>query len=156
MTVKKFGTITSMILVLIIVLLTQIVPAFADQANYDDVVGMFWSPVTPYHTLSYCPSQEAGQMRDQIKQMISEGKTKQEIVNYYVGLYGMRILQIPPKKGFFLSAWVMPFIGLIIGIGMIFLFVRKRKSKVVTDQGLEILASDIPDAEIDEEMKKYL
>ncbi len=70
----------------------------------------------PGEPLTACRCAGADQMRSAIRRMIAEGKTKQEILDYFVAQLGEDILTIPPKRGFNLVAYAGPFVGLVIGL----------------------------------------
>ena len=77
-------------------------------------------------TADRCPGGD--QMRSAIRRMIAEGKTKQEILDYFVAQLGEEILTIPPKRGFNLVAYAGPFVGLVIGLVVAAVFVRRWSS----------------------------
>jgi len=135
-----------------LLLLSFTASAFA-QTTYEQVVKNFWSPVTPSHTLAYCPG--ADDTRQELKDLIAQGKSEQEIIDIFVAKYGEAILQLPPKEGFFLSAWIMPIVGLLAGIGMVYLFIGNRKKTTLAGNN-NTAVGEIADFEIDKEMKKYL
>ena len=64
------------------------------------------------------------EMEELIHQFISQGKTKQEILEYYIGLYGERILAVPIAEGFNIMVWVTPILAGMIGITFLFFFLR--------------------------------
>ena len=64
------------------------------------------------------------EMEEQINQFIFQGKTKQEILEYYIGLYGERILAVPIAEGFNIMVWVTPILVGMIGITFLFFFLR--------------------------------
>ncbi len=64
------------------------------------------------------------EMEELINQFISQGKTKQEILEYYIGLYGERILAVPIAEGFNIMVWVTPILAGLIGITFLFFFLR--------------------------------
>jgi len=65
------------------------------------------------------------QMRAAINRMIKEGKSKPQILNYFVAEFGDSILTTVPKKGFNLIAYTGPFISLLIGIFVAVLILRR-------------------------------
>lgn len=65
------------------------------------------------------------QMRSAISRMLKEGKTKDEILAFFVAEFGDRILTTVPKKGFNLVAYAGPFIGLLVGIPVALLIIRR-------------------------------
>lgn len=54
-------------------------------------------------------------IRRSIQTQLAAGKSEDAIVAGFVEQYGPRILPEPPKKGFNWSAWLMPFIVLVLG-----------------------------------------
>ena len=64
------------------------------------------------------------EMEELINQFISQGKTKQEILEYFIGLYGERILAVPIAEGFNIMVWVTPILAGMIGITFLFFFLR--------------------------------
>ncbi len=74
-------------------------------------------------TADRCPGGD--QMRSAIRRMIAEGKTKQEILDYFVAQLGEDILTIPPKRGFNLVAYIGPFVGLVAGLVVAGVLVRR-------------------------------
>jgi cytochrome c-type biogenesis protein CcmH/NrfF len=67
------------------------------------------------------------QIKDQVHEQIKLGKSKDEIVKYFVERYGPWILREPPKEGFNLLAWAVPIGLLILGPILIWLFIWRRK-----------------------------
>ena len=61
-------------------------------------------------------------MEEQIEKFVAQGKTKQDILDYYVGLYGERILAIPKAEGFNMMAWGAPILASLFGILFLFLY----------------------------------
>lgn len=67
----------------------------------------------------------AKEITDQVAQMIETGQSKEEIIQYFVNTKGEQILAAPTKKGFNLTAWILPFLAIILGAGGIYLFIDK-------------------------------
>jgi cytochrome c-type biogenesis protein CcmH len=65
----------------------------------------------------YCGVARA--MKATIQELIDEGKSKNEIVDYFVSEYGEGVLATPRKSGFSLTAWLTPFVGLAVGAAVI-------------------------------------
>ena len=60
-------------------------------------------------------SEAAKQVKAQIGQLLTEGKTREEIMDMYVAIYGERILASPRAQGFNIMAYVMPPLFLLLG-----------------------------------------
>lgn len=70
-------------------------------------------------TLADCPLEVCEQMRALIREKLAQGETREEILDYFVERYGEEVLNAPPKRGFNLTAWVLPF--LVLGVGIVWL-----------------------------------
>ena len=70
-------------------------------------------------------------MRETIKELISNGETKEQIIAYFVGRYGEIVLAAPTKEVFNLTVWVLPFLGMLGGAAVVILlivaWVRRRR-----------------------------
>ncbi|WP_141732115.1 cytochrome c-type biogenesis protein [Oligoflexus tunisiensis] len=67
------------------------------------------------------------QIKDQVHEQMKLGKSKDDIIKYFVDRYGPWIMREPPKEGFNLLAWALP-IGLLIGGPiLIWLLVWRRR-----------------------------
>ena len=69
------------------------------------------------------------EMEIEIAGMVNTGKTKTEILDYYKGKFGERVLAIPVAEGFNYFAWIAPiFIGLL-GLTIILIYIKTTKEK---------------------------
>jgi len=71
------------------------------------------------------PSDTANQMRGIIRERLAAGDTPDQVVAYFVEKYGLWILLSPPKQGFNLLVWVVPFAGLGLGLVVVALLLRR-------------------------------
>lgn len=62
-----------------------------------------------------CTCDHSKKMRKELKAQLDSGLTVKQIVQVYVNEHGETILSAPTKSGFNLSAWVTPFVALVIG-----------------------------------------
>jgi cytochrome c-type biogenesis protein CcmH len=76
-----------------------------------------------------CPSREA--MLKDIGRQIDAGKTDDAVVEYFIGKYGAAVLSAPPASGFNLTAWVMPFAALAVGLVVAIAFLRRYRAQTV-------------------------
>jgi cytochrome c-type biogenesis protein CcmH/NrfF len=58
-------------------------------------------------------------MRSFIKAKVAEGWSRQRIVDTLVRQYGEQILPAPPKEGFGLAAWTVPFVSIVGGVAVL-------------------------------------
>ena len=92
----------------------------------------------PGEPLNVCTSGCGDQMRSVISRMINEGKDKSEILDYFVAQFSESILTNVPKRGFNLVAYAGPFVGLLVGIPLALLIIRRWGAagrELATDNG---------------------
>jgi len=70
------------------------------------------------------PSETAHQMRAIIRERLDAGDSPEQVKAYFVDKYGPWILLSPPRKGFDLLVWILPFVGLGAGIALVAFLVR--------------------------------
>jgi len=71
------------------------------------------------------PSETAHQMREIIRQRLADGQSPEQIKAYFVEKYGLWILLSPPRSGFPLLVWIVPFVALAIGLAVVGLLIRR-------------------------------
>jgi cytochrome c-type biogenesis protein CcmH len=89
-------------------------------------------------------SEAADQIRKEVRVLLAAGKSKQEILDYYVSRYGERILASPRPRGFNLLAYVLPAVFLLSGTGVVVLYL-KRQTMRSADQSLSTRAEPLLD-----------
>lgn len=70
----------------------------------------------------------AGGIKAQVMEKLNQGQSKEEIIGYFVNLYGEKILSAPTKRGFNLTAWILPFFALVSGGGILYLTLKRWRS----------------------------
>jgi len=110
------------------------ISALAWGQQWQDVAGDLMSPACPGRTLLNCTSSQAEQWRELIRQKLAQGESKEQIVQYFVDIGGEAMLAAPPKKGFALTAWLLPLFFVLNGAGLIVVLTRswaRRRVKAV-------------------------
>jgi cytochrome c-type biogenesis protein CcmH len=73
-----------------------------------------------------CPSSVP--MKSELAEKIDEGLSDDGVVTYFIDKYGVTVLSAPPTSGFHLTAWIVPFVALGVGVLMVVYFVRRFRS----------------------------
>jgi cytochrome c-type biogenesis protein CcmH/NrfF len=71
------------------------------------------------------PCETAKGMLNDVDVHIAKGETDEQIIQDFVNQYGAIVYVEPPKHGFGLVAWVMPFFFAILGIGLVVFVINK-------------------------------
>lgn len=98
------------------------------------------------------PGCMSGEVRRQVGEFLDQGKTEKEIKQAMVGIYGEQILAAPPKSGFNLSAYILPFFFLLAGGSVLYSIVSRWVPK---DSGDESSATQVAEAAAEEEPVRY-
>ena len=123
----------------------------------DDISSNLICPCGCGKMLDVCEMESARQMRVLIGEMIDEGQDKDQIINYFVGQYGEKVLAAPSKKGFNLIAWVAPFLVMGLGAGIVYLVIRKWALRGrIEEEESKGTDQDQPEKKYTDKLKKEL
>lgn len=78
----------------------------------------------PLSACNHHPCGSADPMRAEIRASLAAGKSEQEVISGFVQQFGPSILSAPPAEGFQLTAWIMPFAVLALGLIVVVSVVR--------------------------------
>lgn len=105
------------------VLLIALIAGAAMASDLDkralDLEKKLMAPCCWTQTLNNHNSAISGDMRREIRQMLANGKTDGEILDFFIAQYGKRILARPPAEGFNWAAYVLPVFFLLAGAWMV-------------------------------------
>lgn len=77
--------------------------------------GVLRCPVCRSQSIRQSRSFMADDMRQKTRAMIAEGRSDDEIREYFIERYGTWVLLTPPKRGFNLAAYLLPVLVVVIG-----------------------------------------
>jgi len=101
---------------------------------------MIMCPVCPAETIDQAQVEISFQMRAVVREMLADGKQRDEILDFFVERYGKDILAAPPKTGANLVAWLAPVGGFGAGLVAVFLIIRsmsRQRPALVTAQPVQ-------------------
>jgi cytochrome c-type biogenesis protein CcmH len=136
-------------------------PVLAQQPTADEINAVAKKLSCPTCTginVADCPTETCAQWRAQIGEMLAEGKGEQEILNYFAARYGDHVLQVPPKRGFFVWVWALPVIAVIAGLAWLVYLMRgwlQRRAAVPARYASGVEVTDVSGAP-DDQQDEYL
>jgi cytochrome c-type biogenesis protein CcmH len=71
------------------------------------------------------PSEMAGQMRAIVRERLRAGESPAQVRAYFVDKYGDWILLAPPRRGFTLLVWIVPYVMALLGIALVAVLVTR-------------------------------
>jgi len=101
-----------------------------DEVSDDEVNKIaiqLYCPICENVPLDVCPSQACADWRELIRQMLSEGKSEEEIITYFTEQYGWSVLPMPPKVGLNWLIYVLPPLISIGGILVAVVIIRNNR-----------------------------
>ena len=122
-----------------------------DEEEAQSIDQMLMCPVCPAESIDQAQVPLARQMRQRVREMLSEGATRQEVLDYFADRYGQNVLASPPKSGFNLLAWVLPIVGVFAALGAGFLVLRSMRGRNGNADG-----ETARDGPVDQELEPYL
>ena len=66
------------------------------------------------------------EMEEQIVRFVNQGKSKEEILNFYTDRYGEKVLALPKTEGFNLFAWIAPMMIAVLGFTIITVYINSK------------------------------
>ncbi|MGD0456654.1 MAG: cytochrome c-type biogenesis protein CcmH [Terriglobia bacterium] len=108
-------------------------------------------------TLNHCPHRDCAtvaEIRPIIEKEIAEGKDETTILQDLAIRYGVQVLAAPPARGFSLTAWILPGVGLVVGLSLVVVIARRWRKAAPVAAGVPPKPLD-PKllAAVEEEMK---
>lgn len=109
-------------------ILTSVSMASSLEERYDHLSSRVVCQCGCNIVLKECPHPTCysrDELRSFIQNAIRRGESDEAILASLVTIYGERILAAPKAEGFNLVAWVLPFVALLIGVGLVITLVKR-------------------------------
>ena len=109
--------------------------------------------------LGVANSAQAARQKDEIRLLVSQGLTTQQVLDRLVGEYGDNVLADPPARGVSLFAYLVPLaaVVLLVGLGVV-LLPRWRRSARARLAATGPVGPDLSDADarrLDEDLQRF-
>jgi cytochrome c-type biogenesis protein CcmH len=101
----------------------------AQEELAEEIESELKCPVCRSQSVRTSRSFMAQDMSRRVRQMVAEGKSKEEIREYFVARYGDYIVLSPRKEGFAWTVWLLPFALVLGGAAAIVAVARRWKAR---------------------------
>jgi cytochrome c-type biogenesis protein CcmH len=91
------------------------------------IEGLLIAPCCWSQQVSVHQSPASDEIKQTIRRLLADGKTRQQILDVYVAEYGDRILAEPPARGFSTLIYLLPWVFLAGSVGLVVLVIRKLR-----------------------------
>lgn len=159
--IKKLNPAALALSLLLVLLLQSSIPSAAESLDdrVNEIAHQLMCPVCQGQSVAESNSNLAQDMRQIIRKQLEEGKSKEEVIAYFVNRYGDTILASPPPKGVNWLLWALPALAIVFGgfgIGVYLYKTQSGRSRVSTAARAEKPVSDSDYMHrLDEELKKH-
>lgn len=115
------------VFIILLVLLACAHPKESEEDRIKRLGDQLRCPVCRGVPISESPSPLAVEMRNNLCDQVSQGKSDTEIFEYFEERYGEWILLNPKAKGINLGVWILPLVFMAGGAVFIILRVKRKK-----------------------------
>lgn len=102
-------------------------PTLEDQVR--EVASGLRCPVCQNLSVADSPSALAREMRAEIGERLAAGASPEEVRAFFVQRYGEFVLLEPTREGLNLLPWLVPIVGVLLGLALWVWLVRKRSPR---------------------------
>jgi cytochrome c-type biogenesis protein CcmH len=130
---RKFATLLAGLLIFGIAVAKEAAPLAEDEAvekRLTHIAEELRCLVCQNESLAGSRADLAEDLRREVRGLLKQGKTDQEVKDFLVSRYGDFVLYQPPVKPTTWLLWGGPFLLLVIGIGALIGFLRRRSDQV--------------------------
>ncbi len=112
----------------------------ADEVNA--LSRQLYCPVCENIPLDVCGTEACARWREQVRTLLEEGKSDEEVIDYFVTQFGERVVATPrdPLLNFF--SWAVPVASVVIGLGIVGIVLVSWRGR-----NEQLAAGDDPDDE---------
>ncbi|MGH7850230.1 MAG: cytochrome c-type biogenesis protein [Thermodesulfobacteriota bacterium] len=157
--IKNRKIIAAFITLLFLIFHTGVSAAESLDDRVNELAHLLMCPVCQGQSVAESNSNLAQDMRQIIRKQLEEGKSKEEVIAYFVNRYGETILASPPPRGVNWLLWLLPGLAIIFGgLGIGIYLYKSQSGKGVAGPGTRS-GKTTPDSDymhkIDEELKRH-
>ena len=90
-----------------------------------EVAGLLRCPVCQGMSVDDSRAEMAVNMKEQVRELLARGYTEEQILKYFELSYGQFVLLRPKFECVTAGVWILPILGLLAGIAVVFVTLRK-------------------------------
>lgn len=116
-------------LLLILIAISFTGPLFGDEATENrirEIAHMLRCPTCQAMSVKESDAGLSLNMKQRIRELLAEGKSEEEILQFFVDRYGEWILRSPKKEGFSLLLWTLPGLIILVTVLLTLQYLRKK------------------------------
>lgn len=99
------------------------------DAATEDLASELRCPVCQGLSVADSPSESARAMQSEIRELLADGYSRQQVEDYFVDAYGEFVLLLPKPRGLNLVVWLLPVLALLAGVALVLRSARSRRPR---------------------------
>ena len=103
-----------------------------------EIAGTIRCPVCQGLSIADSPAEMAQNMKAQVRELLSRGYTRDQILSYFEKSYGQFVLLKPKFQGVTTLVWTLPIFALILGVVIVFMKMKNLEKAPVTETVEEV------------------
>ena len=103
------------------------------QEAYETLTSELRCLVCQNQTIADSNAELAADLRRQVQEMLEQGKSREEIVQFMTDRYGDFVLYKPPFKLKTGLLWIGPLAFLVLGLVAVFFVIRHKRTKTIVE-----------------------
>ena len=162
--ITNYKLLITIITVFALTATTNVVVSSQGPTPTDDEVNkiakQLYCPVCENTPLDVCPTEACRQWREEIRTMLADGKSEEEIKKHFVDYYGARVLNEPPNR---MATYLVPAVVILLGALLLFRGFQMWMKPAVTESAAgdakpkaRPVEQDDYVARLEEELKKRM
>lgn len=97
-----------------------------------------------------------GVMTDMIAEQLAQGRSAEQIAQFFVEQYGEEVLASPTKKGFNLVVWILPFAAILGGGGVVYFALKAWVRRGIVPEDKDVSEAEEGNKEYQQRLEKEL
>ncbi|AWH87865.1 cytochrome c-type biogenesis protein [Limnobaculum parvum] len=98
-----------------------------EEQQFRELTGQLRCPKCQNNSIADSNAPIATDMREKVYELMEQGQSRQDIINYMVARYGNFVTYEPPVTPATIFLWLVPVLCVVIGAGAIVMLSRRRK-----------------------------
>jgi cytochrome c-type biogenesis protein CcmH len=103
------------------------------QEAYETLTSELRCLVCQNQTIADSNAELAADLRRQVQEMLEQGKSREQIVQFMTDRYGDFVLYKPPFNAKTSLLWIGPIVFLLLGLVAVYFVIRQKRAKAATE-----------------------
>lgn len=113
-----------------------------EEQQFRELTGQLRCPKCQNNSIADSNAPIATDMREKVYELMEQGKSRQEIINYMIDRYGNFVTYEPPVTPATIILWLVPALCVVFGAAAIVMLSRRRKSRGVEEEVTSLSAEE--------------